>query len=460
MSKASIPFFLTNIGLSTAYVDASINLSITHFQIGSGNRTPDGSETSLISPREYAVLSEHFKITNQQHRIGGSISSSDLSYNVSEIGLWAGDPSLSSSVLVFYWSKPTGYVAVKSVGINFNFETDLYFGGIVPENITIIADTQFNALSMIAAHEAKVDPHPQYNIANATESIAGKIELATISEAKDGVDTVRAITPAALHAVIDDALDSLPSDKYLQGLSSYNASTNVMKLAMSDGSTVNVDMTALVSDAMPDLSGYAPISSIGNYHGLVQYNSAVNLTAADCGRPFLAGSKGSIFHLPPLNTCTPGSVIKIASQGGNSAIYPSGEDAIFGGSINWPSVPLAGWEYVEFISRPTAWIIIGGSILSGALGVSQSHQELTESRALSSTYTNTTGRPIVIKVSVQLSTGNAMGLYIDGALQSEVSGNYTNPIFQSLVDIVPYGKSYQVAPVLGSGVLLKWTELR
>lgn len=58
----------------------------------------------------------------------------------------------------------------------------------------------------------------------------------------------------ATTAFVKNLLASLPGDKYLQGLSSYNASTNVMKLAMSDGSTVDVDMTQLVNDAVSSIA--------------------------------------------------------------------------------------------------------------------------------------------------------------------------------------------------------------
>jgi len=66
---------------------------------------------------------------------------------------------------------------------------------------------------------------------------------------------------AALHAVPKQQLESyvtaqiaaIPGDKYLQGLQSYNSSTNQMTLLMSDGSTVVIDMTNLLNDATAQL---------------------------------------------------------------------------------------------------------------------------------------------------------------------------------------------------------------
>jgi hypothetical protein len=65
-----------------------------------------------------------------------------------------------------------------------------------------------------------------------------------------------------------------------------------------------------------------------------------------------------------------------------------------------------------------------------------------------------------VKVSVSLLTGNAIGLYINGVLMSQTSGNSANQIYQFLTDIIPAGKSYKIEPVLGSGTLLNWSELR
>lgn len=172
MSTASVPFKLTVAGVDAAFVLGVVNLEVTHIQIGDGNATPDGSEVALVSPKEYATIASHFEVTVQQHRIGAIIAGSASAYNISEIGLWSGIPGAPGSVLVFYWSQASGHVAVKSASVDFNFETDMYFGGVVPSNITIVADTQFNALAMLAAHEADLSAHSAA-ISSLISSISG-----------------------------------------------------------------------------------------------------------------------------------------------------------------------------------------------------------------------------------------------------------------------------------------------
>lgn len=55
---------------------------------------------------------------------------------------------------------------------------------------------------------------------------------------------------SSVKAAIDAAIAAIPADKYVNGLQSYNSTTNVLTLTLSDGSTVGIDMTALVADAV------------------------------------------------------------------------------------------------------------------------------------------------------------------------------------------------------------------
>lgn len=158
--STAIPFKLTVAGQDAAFNLGTINLNVTHVQLGSGNRLANGNEIALVAPQESAAISGHFEVSVGQHRIAAVVTGSVSEYQVSEIGLWSGAPGAGGSVLVFYWSLATGYVALKSANIDFNFESDILFGGVVPGNIAIVADTSFNALSMLAEHEADLNAHP------------------------------------------------------------------------------------------------------------------------------------------------------------------------------------------------------------------------------------------------------------------------------------------------------------
>jgi hypothetical protein len=80
-------------------------------------------------------------------------------------------------------------------------------------------------------------------VKQATNLIPGKVRFATPAEITTPASGV-AIDPAGVAAM----LAANPSDKYVSGLSSYNAATNTLNLLMSDATIVPVDMTSLLAD--------------------------------------------------------------------------------------------------------------------------------------------------------------------------------------------------------------------
>ena len=76
-------------------------------------------------------------------------------------------------------------------------------------------------------------------------------------------------TCAQMKTAIQTAVDALPADKFLKGLKSYNPATNTMTLLMSDGSTVDIDMTDLLADAvasivLPEIPKGLDCEAVGN----------------------------------------------------------------------------------------------------------------------------------------------------------------------------------------------------
>ena len=101
---------------------------------------------------------------------------------------------------------------------------------------------------------------------------------------------------------------------------------------------------------------------------------------------------------------------------------------------------------------------------SAGIGYSQTWQNETSSRALSTTYTNSTGKPIQVIASCNNSgggTGFALYLYINGNIVSaNGAGVFSGESYFELnvSGIVPNGATYQV--VMGSGAITYWWELR
>lgn len=92
------------------------------------------------------------------------------------------------------------------------------------------------------------------------------------------------------------------------------------------------------------------------------------------------------------------------------------------------------------------------------LGVNQTLQNVTSSRALNTTYTNSTGKPIFVSIHMAQTVGGSANLQIDGG-SSYQSSNQANAGI-SLVGVVPAGSTYRVVPGAGTGSLVYWSELR
>lgn len=82
------------------------------------------------------------------------------------------------------------------------------------------------------------------------------------SLASGGVD-VRVDAGSTVGDAIEAAINAIPGDVFLQGLGDYDASTNILTLNMSDGSTVDVDLTGLVNDAVTEVTAGA-VDVFGN----------------------------------------------------------------------------------------------------------------------------------------------------------------------------------------------------
>ena len=102
---------------------------------------------------------------------------------------------------------------------------------------------------------------------------------------------------------------------------------------------------------------------------------------------------------------------------------------------------------------------------TAGIGISQTWQNFTSSRALGTTYTNSTGRPIMIAVTAYNAGGSgdkAISFYINGSVVM-VNGSFssTGTPYQSGTLIIPDGATYQAATTGGVTLTLyAWWELR
>jgi|LakMenE18May11ns_1017448.scaffolds.fasta_scaffold9942200_3 hypothetical protein len=100
---------------------------------------------------------------------------------------------------------------------------------------------------------------------------------------------------------------------------------------------------------------------------------------------------------------------------------------------------------------------------AAAIGHGQTWQNVTSSRASAVTYTNTTGRPIMVVISMASGTVNgSVNLMVNGAIVSYANWSHNMGSISSgktLVAIVPSGSTYRLN-VVDVWSLSYWNELR
>ena len=96
------------------------------------------------------------------------------------------------------------------------------------------------------------------------------------------------------------------------------------------------------------------------------------------------------------------------------------------------------------------------STVASMLGMGQAYSDVTSSRAKSTTYTNSTGKPIFVSVNWSSPIGGQAYLYVNSILASHVEQDrYAR--FQ-VCGIVPNGSTYSVSS--DGGAFAYWLELR
>lgn len=180
---------------------------------------------------------------------------------------------------------------------------------------------------------------------------------------------------------------------------------------------------------------------------------------------------GQYYDMSPLNEklfpiSSTNTLVMGAGGAGNKALLSikRGAGALRGfiGSHNGPD---DGTEFAELYHTgnistasvahaATAGSATTATTAQNALGVGQTWQNLTASRALTTTYTNTTGRTIAIQIALNTPTGSkAADLFVSGQFFSGANGDDR----VSFSAIVPPGDTYRVD---ANYSIFRWMELR
>jgi len=95
------------------------------------------------------------------------------------------------------------------------------------------------------------------------------------------------------------------------------------------------------------------------------------------------------------------------------------------------------------------------------LGVGQTWQSVTGSRAIGTTYTNSTGRTIMVIVSGTGGGANGLwGVTLNSAITYYTPSTYGGSVWTCCEFIVPAGQTYALSQQGANATLQNWSELR
>jgi hypothetical protein len=227
--------------------------------------------------------------------------------------------------------------------------------------------------------------------------------------------------------------------------------------------TVPIAQTSTFTGAIAVTTGILTLSATGT--GTFAIGQALSGTGVPSGtfvRALLTGTLGAAGSTYSTNITTAVSSTTMTGFAG-AAIYSTTART---------SVPFRVVGIIEstqatagtWATAPSTIQGAGGNALTSmqSLGYSQTWQDVTASRALATTYYNTTGRPILVIMAGRVGGGvvGTTSILVNGAVvtYTELSNSVNFTIIAPCV--IPPGASYS-ASVTGAGAILSyWRELR
>ena len=141
-----------------------------------------------------------------------------------------------------------------------------------------------------------------------------------------------------------------------------------------------------------------------------------------------------------------------AANGGTGLTTITANNVLLGNGTSALQTVAPGTSANLLTSNGTTWV----SSASTAIGVGQTWQDVTSSRANATTYTNLTGRSIFVSVLINLATNQSQDLKVNGVVADAASTGTNIVINVMLKAVVPPGATY----ILSGGLNGLWTELR
>lgn len=159
---------ITDAGIAAAVAahGQGLDLKITHVVLGSGAYDPLPSRTALAARKEKATCAAGSTVSADQVVVIATFTSyAGAEYDLGEIGFYAGDPD-NGGVLFAVASEAGARFSVRLPGGgSYTVVYTLTLSGVPEGSVTVVVDPNAGASSsLLAAHLAEKNPHPQYEL--------------------------------------------------------------------------------------------------------------------------------------------------------------------------------------------------------------------------------------------------------------------------------------------------------
>lgn len=172
-------------------------------------------------------------------------------------------------------------------------------------------------------------------------------------------------------------------------------------------------------------------------------------TAADARTNLSAAKSGANSDITSLTGLT--TALSVA-QGGTGSTSLTANNVLLGNGTSAVQAVAPGTSGNVLTSNGTTWASSALSLKE--IGVGQTWQDVTSSRAAGTTYTNSTGKPIMVSIFGTYS--GAAYFYVDSVTVARSALNSNVPDVQFFI-IVPASSTYNIT----SGIsITNWAELR
>jgi hypothetical protein len=230
---------------------------------------------------------------------------------------------------------------------------------------------------------------------------------------------------------------------------------NLSQLANNLNTAGQLDATDGLAGAVPAANGGTGQSTyaIGDILYASGATALAKLSDVATGNVLISGGVGASPSYGKVGLSTHISGTLLVANGGTGAVSFTSNNVLLGNGTGALQVIAPGTAGNVLTSTGTTW---ASAAAPAAIGVGQTWQNLTSSRANGIPYTNSTGKPISVSVTTSTTATVAHTITVDGVIAQSAATN-PNSTTAWVTAIVPNGSIYTTS---SNGTMSYWAELR